>query len=152
MVLAIPIVFLYDFSVVHYAGYILYCNKYYSLTHYNAGAGLLTDFTLFNANRFYSSRKNPRRQWVNTSFRYINIDMIIHTVVIVFQDFASPVQIAEVNNAKTHKKMAGVLSCVLFERSVLAASSVTGKSKEGRPALDPEKVQLIIGRPICYIH
>ena len=37
-----------------------------------------------------------------------------------------------------------IMLSILFERKVLAASSVTGKSKEGRPALDREKVQLII--------
>lgn len=44
--------------------------------------------------------------------------------------------------------MTGILTCVLFERSVLAGSSVTGKSKECRPALDPQKVQLIIGMSV----
>ena len=68
-----------------------------------------------------------------------------------FQDLATPVQIAEINNAKTEKKMTGVLTCVLFERSVLAVSSVTGKSKEGRQALDPQKVQLIIGRFVFHL-
>ena len=73
---------------------------------------------------------------------------MLYVLFVLFQDFANPLQMAEVNNAKTDKKMTGVLTCVLFERSVLASSSVTGKSKEGRPALDPVKVQLIIGRHI----
>ena len=38
------------------------------------------------------------------------------------------------------------LMTALFERKVLAEPSVTGKSKEGRPALDRTKVELIIGK------
>ena len=38
------------------------------------------------------------------------------------------------------------LMTAVFERKVLAESSVTGKSKEGRPALDRTKVELIIGK------
>lgn len=45
-----------------------------------------------------------------------------------------------------YKKMTVNLMTALFERSVLAESSVTGKSKEGRPALDRTKVELIIGQ------
>lgn len=57
---------------------------------------------------------------------------------------ADSVQVSEILNTKSERKMTMVLLGVLFERKVLVTSSVTGKSKEGRPALDPEKVQLII--------
>lgn len=62
--------------------------------------------------------------------------------VLSFQSFAEPVQIAEINNTTTEKKITGSLMSVLFERKTMAGSSVTGKGKG--PALDPEKVQLII--------
>ena len=51
----------------------------------------------------------------------------------------------EVMRSPNYKKMTVNLMTALFERRVLAASSVTGKSKEGRPALDHGKVELIIG-------
>ena len=76
--------------------------------------------------------------------------LFIFLLNVLYQDLASSVELEEVNNAKTAKKMTGILACVLFERSVLATSSVTGKSKEGRPALDPHKVQLIIGMLTFY--
>ena len=52
----------------------------------------------------------------------------------------------EVMRSPNLKKMMVNLMTALFERKVLAESSVTGKSKEGRPALDRTKVELIIGK------
>ena len=52
----------------------------------------------------------------------------------------------EVMRSPNLKKMTVNLMTALFERKVLAESSVTGKSKEGRPALDRTKVELIIGK------
>ena len=58
----------------------------------------------------------------------------------------------EVMRSPNFKKMTVNLMTALFERKVLAESSVTGKSKEGRPALDRTKVELIIGKCVfsCY--
>ena len=56
-------------------------------------------------------------------------------------------------NTTTERKMTGSLMAILFERKIIAESSVTGKGKEGRPPLDPEKVQLIICKfilALCY--
>ena len=51
----------------------------------------------------------------------------------------------EIMRSHNFKKLTVNLMIALFERKDLAESSVTGKSKEGRPALDPTKVELIIG-------
>ena len=51
----------------------------------------------------------------------------------------------EIMTSRNFKKLTVNLMIALFERKVLAESLVTGKSKEGRPALDPTKVELIIG-------
>ena len=56
-------------------------------------------------------------------------------------------------NTTTERKMTGSLMAILFERKIIAESSVTGKGKKGRPPLDPEKVQLIICKfilALCY--
>ena len=52
----------------------------------------------------------------------------------------------EVMRSPNFKKMTVNLMTTLFERKVLAESSVTGKSKKGRPALGRTKVELIIGK------
>ena len=52
----------------------------------------------------------------------------------------------EVMRSTNFKKMTVNLMTALFGRKFLAESSVTGKSKEGRPALDHTKVELIIGK------
>ena len=51
----------------------------------------------------------------------------------------------EVMRSPNFKKMTVNLMMALFERKTLAESSVTGKGKEGRPALDYSKVAMIIG-------
>ena len=60
----------------------------------------------------------------------------------LLQSFADPVQVTEIMNTTTEREMTGSLMALLFQRKTIAESSVTGK--EGRPALNPEKVQLII--------
>ena len=52
---------------------------------------------------------------------------------------------SEVMRSPNFKKMTINLMMALFERKVLAESSVAGKSKEGRPVLNSRKVELIIG-------
>lgn len=63
-----------------------------------------------------------------------------------FQALLDPVQMLQISRAINYKKMTTALLSALFERSVLAKSSVTGKSKAGRPALDKKIVELIIGK------
>ena len=55
----------------------------------------------------------------------------------MFQSFADSVQVSEITNSRSERKMTAVLMCILFKRSVIASSSVTGRSKEGHPALEP---------------
>ena len=43
---------------------------------------------------------------------------------------------AEIQRSQNFKMMTSNLVTAVFERKILAESSVTGKSKEGRPALD----------------
>ena len=65
--------------------------------------------------------------------------------LVLFQDLLDSEKMERVSRSLTYKKMTTALLLSLFEKSVLAMSSVTGKSKAGRPALDSEIVNLIIG-------
>lgn len=58
-------------------------------------------------------------------------------------------QMKEVLRSNNFRKMTVNLMAAMFGRKVLAESSVTGKSKEGRPALDKTKIDLIIGKLLC---
>ena len=59
---------------------------------------------------------------------------------------------SEVLRSPGFRKMTVNLMTALFERKVLAESSVTGKSKDGRPALDRRKVELIVGQYVFFIY
>ena len=58
---------------------------------------------------------------------------------------------AEIKRSQNYKKMTSNLMTAVFGRKFLAESSVTGKSKKGRPALDRSiKGELIIGSYLIW--
>lgn len=61
-------------------------------------------------------------------------------------DLLDKEQMQCISHSVSYKKMTTALLLSLFEKSVLMKSSVTGKSKAGRPALDREIVELIIAK------
>ena len=69
-------------------------------------------------------------------------------ILTFFQDILTQSQLTEIKRAPTEKRMAALLLLAVFGRQKLSESSVTGRKQGGecRPALDREKVELIIGQ------